>query len=113
MKNGQRLALCLLMYFAGVCSGAFVESAWHYLKPISAEGSPKNDIPKIGSTLHVEASFEDGTFIATHAGTRLFYKAPATVVKAKVNLEAGKAYEVVGQKIQNGGYQTILSPIVK
>ncbi|MEI7512992.1 MAG: hypothetical protein WCJ74_00010 [bacterium] len=101
------------IWIAALFIGAYSQDRYfNFVTPVKS-GMPKTEIPTVGSVLHMEAVFGDGTFVALHAGTRLFYKVPPAVIKTKIALEAGKSYEVVDQKIQNGGHQTILSPIVK
>ena len=80
--------------------GMLVESRYHFIAP-DMVGKPKSEIPNYGSVMHMEAVFPDSTFVAVYAGERAFYKN----ADKNQRLEAGKAYEVVDMKIQNGGHE--------
>jgi hypothetical protein len=82
-----------------------------YLDP-DIVGTPKTELPPIGSVIRVDASFEDGTFVGTYAGKRSFYKSPRTINgRVAITLDSGKAYEVIGGKGDMGRVYTALVPI--
>jgi hypothetical protein len=106
MKTLWKKVMWLTIWVGALIIGASLENRWHFMGGEGA-GAPKASIPEIGSMLHVEASFDDGSFVATYAGSRMYYKANDKNQK----LEAGKPYEVVDLKIQNGGHKKALTSI--
>ena len=106
MKTLWKKVMWLIIWIGALVMGASLENRWHFTGSETA-GSPKASIPEIGSVIHVEASFDDGSFIASYAGDRIFYKSNDKNQK----LEAGKPYEIVDLKIQNGGHRKALAPI--
>ena len=106
--------MVLGIWLSTIIIGAYGESCFHRFGSDTQEpGTAKTELPPFGSVLHVESRFEGGTFVAVYAGQRFYYALSPAMVKAKVILEPGKAYEVISQKIQNGGQQAMLVPVVR
>jgi hypothetical protein len=97
--------MLLFLYACALFTGLVIQQQYRLL-PVAETGAPKASIPAKGSTVHVESSFADGSFVALHAGQRLYYKA----VDKNQRLVSGP-YEVDGIKGPIGPAQNGLVPI--